>query len=162
VAKGDQVSEILWGDALADRAWTWLSSTSQSSAGIDEIERGLEIDGVQIRGDNPRRVLGSALNHSQHKFQRVARGTWRAIPRSEWTDPAAGVSGSELEDAAYAAAMSLDPRRQGFHYEDLKRRLSSSGIAIRGKNPGQTLRTLLARSPRFRARPGRKGLWGWV
>ncbi len=116
--------ETLWGDALADRAWGWLSQNAhQATATIDEIEKGLELQGIEIRGDHPRRVLSSGMNRSNHKLERVERAVWRARPREEWLDATEGVTGADLVDAAYAEARALDPDQRGFHYADLAGRL---------------------------------------
>lgn len=44
-----------------------------------------------------------------------------------------------LAEEAYLVLSREDPRREGLHYEEIKRHLVEQGVKIRGGNAGNTL-----------------------
>jgi hypothetical protein len=67
----------------------------------------------------------------------------------------ARMGSDNVGDAAYEI---LRSEGRGLHYSELLARLNSSGILVRGRNPGATLVSRLIRDRRF-ARPERRGVY---
>lgn len=157
------VAQTLWGTALADAAHNLAQRLDPNRGGLEisAIEQALEFESITIRGNNPRSVLQSALNRQQHRFRRTGRGIWTWLPPNEGGDPTAGLSGKDLEDAAYDAARSMITSSGTFHYEDLKARLLRDGTTIKGPNQGQTIRRIMQTSSKFELVEPGKGVFRW-
>lgn len=123
--------------ALASHAICRAADPEQLGLRVAEIEAELVEAGVTIGGREPRTVLGTALNNSQDLFAQAPSNRWR------WIEPmptkGVGLSGFALAEEAYRLAMAHDPKREGIHYEELKRLLLDDGVTIRGTNQGKTL-----------------------
>jgi len=104
---------------------------------LGDIVAALESSGIVIAGADRRKTLGSALNKHQDLFVRVGPATWSWTPPSY--DPTKGLSGLALAEEAYLVLSRHDPKREGLHYEEIKRLLLEQGVQIRGGNAGNTL-----------------------
>jgi hypothetical protein len=147
----------LFGDQLAAVAQEEARRLDPARSGLHQS---LILDAVlatrnTIRG-NAATTLSTALNHAQHRFDRVGRGTW-AWKETESTD---GLSGLALLDEAYLVAKRLDPEQKGVHYEQIKAALLADGVRIGGANPGNTVFGVLSQDARWFKALG-AGLFRW-
>ena len=133
----------LMGRPLAEAAHAVCRDLDPEQHGVAlvQIQRELVLREVLVAGSDTRKTLGSSLNKHQDLFRRVAPSTWA------WTeptfDPQVGLSGAVLAEEAYFVLSKHPEGRTGLHYENIKELLQTSGVKIRGGNPGNTLFTAL-------------------
>ena len=147
----------LFGDRLAEVAQAQACRLDPDREGLHQA---LILDAVLATGDtirgNAGTTLGSALNHAQHRFDRVGRGVW-AWKGTEATE---GLSGVALLDEAYLVVKRLDPGGKGVHYETIKAAILADGARIAGGNPGNTLFSVLNEAARW-FEPLGGGIFRW-
>lgn len=147
----------LFGDQLAAAAQAQARRLDPGRAGLHQS---LILDAVLATGDtirgNAGTTLSTALNHAQHRFDRVGRGMW-AWKETESTD---GLSGVALLDEAYLVAKRLDPAQKGVHYEQIKAAILADGVRIAGTNPGNTVFGVLSQDARWFEALG-AGMFRW-
>ncbi len=153
---------LLYGDALAARAWRVAQVEDASRLGITigDLAAAIRRHGDMIGGDNPSSVLRSALNRNQHLWDRLGDGGW--LWKENPVDPTSGLSGEDLADAAWHAARVIDPTQRGAHYEQIAKELRRRDTKIRGPQEGGTLTAALSKSLHFRKATRDEGVWIWI
>ena len=150
------------GQALAEEAlriYRLKAGNYPTGITVEDLERELRLQGVQIISDNHITALRSALNNSQ------AKGTWRNVDLGMWlpgdgvSKSATGLSGRPLAEALYDFVRVQYPVHD-FYYESARLAFTRTGIDVKGT--GSTTRSALAAaSDLFEAVPGRRGYWRW-
>lgn len=156
------MAEGLAGAKLAEAAYLLARRRDPHHMGMEiaDLARELEGSGIRIAGSDPWTTLRSALNADQAHFLNHD-GRWVAI--EEIRPVGTELSGRALSDAIYAFVQGLYVSDRTFHYEVAKEAMLRSGIRIKGRATGPTMRKALAGSPdRFELVPSRgRGYWRW-
>lgn len=156
------MSEALAGAKLAEAAHLLARRKDPHRLGMEtpDLVRDLEASGIRIAGDDPWTTLRSALNADQAHWLNHG-GPWVAI--EEIRPVGTELSGRALSDVIYPFVRELYTKDRAFHYETAKEALLRTGIRIKGRATGPTMRAALVGSPdRFEPMPARgRGWWRW-
>jgi hypothetical protein len=149
------------GDEVAIEAHRIAQRMDPKQMGLDarDLERALVAEGFRIEGDDPSRIVDSALNRNQTLFVRLMPGHWRWLRTEEVAKPAVELSGASLADAAWRVASRIDGSAEGRHYHRFLGGLWDAGTHAKGPNEGSTLRHALDHSALF-DKTGR-GIYRW-
>jgi hypothetical protein len=156
------MSEPLKGAKLAEAAHLRAMARDRYRHGVEiaDLVRDLELTGIRIAGDNPEQTLRSALNADQARWVNRDR-TW--VPIQEKRPVGTEFSGRALADVIYPFVQERYATDRVFHYETAKEQLLATGVRIKGRATGPTMRKALVGSPeKFEPYPARgRGWWRW-
>ena len=156
------MADQLSGAKLAESAYLIAKRRDAHHTGFEiaELVQLIERSGVRIAGDDPWQTLRSALNGDQHRWLNHD-GMW--VPIDEARPVGTEISGRALSDAIYPFVQAQYPSDHVFHYEVAKEALMKTGVRIKGRATGPTMRAALVGSPdRFEPYPARgRGWWRW-
>ncbi len=156
------MAEALSGAKLAEAAYLLARPRDQHHQGIElaDLVRMIEGSGIRIAGNDPWMTLRSALNADQAHWL-VNDALW--VPIEERRAVGTELSGRALSDAIYPFVQERYPSDRVFHYETAKEALLKTGVRIKGRATGPTMRkALVGSSDRFELYPARgRGYWRW-
>ena len=155
------MGEALSGTKLAEAAYLLARPRDPHHQGFEiaDIVRMAEGSGIRIAGDDPSMTLRSALNADQAHWLNHD-SLW--VPIEEIRAVGTEVSGRALSDVIYPFVQERYKGDRVFHYETAKEALLKTGVRIKGRATGPTMRAALVGSPdRFEPVPGRRGWWRW-
>ncbi len=157
------MAEPLSGAKLAEAAHLMAVHKDRYRSGseIVDLVRDLERSGIRIAGDDPSMTLRSALNADQTHWVNRGAGIWSPI--DEIRPIGTELSGRALSDVIYPFVREKYAADRVFHYELAKEAMLRSGVRIKGRATGPTMRAALVGSPdRFEPYPARgRGFWRW-